>query len=191
MNYTDEILLIDSYLKKNLTIKRYNHSLEVAKMSEYIAEKMGVSTNKAYLSGLSHDICREKPLEFLKKEIIDYSSFSNEFYKVIALYHGPVGAKLLKDKFGIKDSSICDAVKFHSIGSKNIDTLGKIVYVADYISLDRKNISQSFRSEVLASSLNNMVLKVVDAYRGYLESKGDSLLPETESMYNSINKEIE
>lgn len=186
MNYTQLIIDIDKYLNKNLTKKRYIHSLEVAKMAKKIAAKFKLSQDKAYIAGLLHDIAREKSFLVLSEEILKCKSFSKEFYNIPVLFHGPVGGNLLFEEFHIDDKEIIDAVTYHSIGYSNLGDIGKIIYVADYISLDRVHVDDSYRSLILSFSLNKMVLTVTDSCRLYLKSKGGSLLPETENMYNNI-----
>lgn len=186
MNYTQLICDIDKYLNKNLTKKRYVHSLEVAKMARNLACKFNLSQDKAYISGLLHDIAREKSFSVLSEEILKCKSFSKEFYDFPVLFHGPVGGNLIIEKFQIDDNEIIDAVTYHSIGSSNLGDIGKIIYVADYISLDRVHIDDSYRSLIMSFPLDKMVLTVTDSCRLYLKSKGGYLLPETENMYNKI-----
>ena len=52
---------IKEILKENLTPKRYNHSLEVAKEARRLALKYGCDDQKAYFAGLLRNDCSEKP----------------------------------------------------------------------------------------------------------------------------------
>lgn len=186
MNYINLKNNIDRYLKKSLSAKRYSHSVEVARMSEKIARNNCLDENKAYIAGLSHDIAREKSLRFLNNSIRDCKGFSDAFYLKPMVFHGPVGASILLKEFLVTDSDILEAVTYHSIGNCGIGRLAKVVYVADYISLDRIHVKESFRSFIFNQELDDMVLLVVDACRDYLKSKNNDLLPETENMYNNI-----
>lgn len=186
MNYTELIKKLDNYLKLNLTPKRYNHSLNVAKMCTIIASQIQINKERVYYAGLAHDIAREYSFDKLKKAIISCNGFSSEFYNKPILFHGPVGANILSNKFNIYDKEIINAVAYHTIGNEKLGVIGKIVYVSDYISLDRIHITDLYRSEILSLSLDEMVIKVTDSCRIYLESKGGCLLPETENMYNEI-----
>lgn len=186
MDYTDKIRKIDNYLKLNLSHKRYTHSVEVAKMSSRIALLTGNNIQEAYLGGLSHDVARE----FKKSQLLDSfknnNMFSKEFCLLPQLFHGPVGADFLLSKMDIINNDILDSVRYHSIGFPGLGNIAKVVYVADYISLDRKHISDGYRSYVLRCSLNKMVILVVDKNRRYLISRGETILPETDSMYKKI-----
>ena len=50
-------------LKNILSEKRFKHSVNVAHMAERLAVRYNVDPNKAKISGLLHDICKEKPEE--------------------------------------------------------------------------------------------------------------------------------
>lgn len=188
MNYIEKIAEVDSYIRKNLSEKRYIHSVEVAKMSYLIADKVDLDCDKAYLSGLAHDIAREINKELLSVSIKDISGLSNDFLELHALYHGPVGAKFLVEKFHINDSDILNGVKYHSVGHPNMGNLAKCVFVADYISADRKHINSEFRAMILNQDLDTMVASVLLESKKYLNSRGKSLIKESIDLFNLVHK---
>lgn len=180
---------LDNYLKRNLTLKRYTHSVEVAKMTLIISEKLGLDSSKAYIAGLAHDIAREFPLDRLKKYLFNWGEFSKDFYNKPSLFHGPVGAYVLKKDFNIVDNDILEAVAYHSVGNKGMGTVSKIVYIADYISYDREHIDNHFREEILSLDLDSMIIKVIESVEEYLNSKGLNVVTETVETYEFLNKE--
>lgn len=186
----DYIKTIDSYLKSNLSNKRYTHSRKVADMAGVIALKCGLDTDMCYLAGLSHDIARELSLDSLKEKVYNWGTFSDEFYSNSCLYHGPVGALILKEKFGINDYEIQEAVAYHSIGNINMCNCSKVVYVADYISLDRLHIDNVFRDKVLSCNLDQMVFMVVKETGRYLNTIGLELIPESRNMFLKLKEEF-
>ncbi len=50
---------------------------------------------------------------------------------VPVLLHGPVGAEVLSREDGLADQSIYQAVYWHTTAHPSLDTLGKIVFLAD------------------------------------------------------------
>ena len=54
-----EVEKIKEDLKKMLSEKRYNHSLNVASVAKELASIYNVNEEKAYLAGLTHDIAKE------------------------------------------------------------------------------------------------------------------------------------
>lgn len=185
MNFTDKV---DKHLKQNLSNKRYNHSVEVARMAKRISEQFGFDSEKAYTAGLCHDIARELPLASLKDNVYNWKAFSEDFYTHTNLYHGPVGAYILQSEFNITDNELLEAVAYHSIGHKDMCDIAKVVYVADYISMDRLHITESLRNTVLSMTLNEMVITVIDLTSSYLRDRGIKTLLETDDLYNTLKR---
>lgn len=125
---------VKKYLKNNLSSYRYEHSLMVADEAKSLANKYKVDENKAYLAGLLHDIAKEFSDEDNKKIILEHSIplelLNEEFSKIV---HADVGALFVKDKFGV-DDDICNAIKYHTIGNKNMSLFDKIIFMADKIA---------------------------------------------------------
>lgn len=169
-----------------MSSKRYYHSKCVAEMSKIIATKVGIDTEKAYFSGLVHDIARE----FSKEKQLQYKSninnISDSFLDKDILLHGPIGAIFLSDRFNITDQDILEAVKYHSVGNRELSNNAKVVYVADYISLDRKHITSDYRKSIINLSINDMVTNVAESCVNYLIKSGKTLAEETINMINEL-----
>ena len=139
-------------LKSILSEKRYIHSVNVSECCEELAKKYKIKNVESIkIAGLLHDICKEMPdnelqylLSLADKNISDL--FEN---CTIKLYHGPAGAEYLKREFGILDEDILNAVRYHTVGRKNMTLPEKIVFVADYISIERP-YSDIFKMRELA-----------------------------------------
>lgn len=190
MDYIELIDRIKLKLRNQLSEKRYTHSLEVAFMAGRVAALFKVDTDKAYLAGLLHDVARELSYDDLNKKIGHFKNFSKEFYKLKQLYHGPVGSLLARELFNINDNDILEAIMYHSVGCSHMGKLSKIIYVSDYISLDRRHIDDSYRNMILSYDLNRMVLTVIESTKDYLVKRGEDLLPETYSLYNKMRRTI-
>ena len=127
---------IDVYkkdLRSKLSDYRYYHSIRVADVSSSLADIYGIDKNKAYVAGLLHDIAKEFSDLDNDKVIRKYDLYSivNNISNKRVL-HGIIGAYYLEDKYKL-DNDIINAIKYHTIGSVNMDLLGKIVFVADKI----------------------------------------------------------
>lgn len=166
--------------------KRYKHSICVAEMSQLIAKKNHLDSDKAYLSGLVHDIAREFHKERSDSYLQRVEGLSSSLIEKRILHHGPIGSLFLEDKFGITDSEVLEAVKYHSVGNSKLSKIAKVVYVADYISLDRIHITDTQREYILNKDLNSMVVTVAEMCCAYLLSKGEKIVEETKYMINEI-----
>jgi len=190
MDYIENIKKINFYIKNHLTEKRYKHSIEVAKMSWVLSKKIGCNKYKAFLAGLSHDIVREFKEDKLLEMIKNCTNLSDDFLQLPFLFHGPAGAIFLQKEFNITDLEILDAVKYHSTGWWNLSDTGKIVYIADYISLDRTFISEDYRNIIIKLSLDNMVIKVATSVVDYLVTNNKSPVYETKKMLEYLKGNI-
>lgn len=126
------------YLKKNLSKKRYNHSLNVSESAVYLAKKYGADPDKALIAGLLHDIAKELPVEeqlkIVEKSPLDVCEIEK---KSIPLFHAVAGAELVQSLFGIDDMEIIKAIRYHTVACGNMPKLSAIIYLADLISADR------------------------------------------------------
>lgn len=133
-----EIDSIKEYLEKQLSEKRYRHSLGVADEAVKLAEKYEADKFKAYVAGLTHDVAKEIENSEAKKLLKEYGvSIDLVSENTHKLLHGPLGACMAQDKFSIDDIEILDAIKYHTTGKANMSLLTKIIYIADYIEPNR------------------------------------------------------
>lgn len=130
MNYT--IDYIKDWLKKNLNEERYEHSLGTAEAALFLAEKNGIDKEKAYFTGLIHDCAKcmpkDKSLEILKTLELCEGELENP-----KTHHAPVGAYVAQTEFGIEDKEILSAIRWHTIGKKDMSLFEKIIFLADKI----------------------------------------------------------
>ena len=155
MNSIDEI---KNYLKENLSSERYFHTLGVMEEAVELAKRYNIDIKKAEIAGLLHDNAKCMTKEDLRKFIdnhlpdIDKNELKN--YKTL---HAPVGAYFAKEKFKISDPEIISAIRWHTLGRVNMTTLEKIVFLADKIEKNTRDIEY-----------RNQIIKILD------ENKGES-----------------
>lgn len=133
---------IDDYYalaESRLSEYRFFHSKMVAKAAVELALKYGADVNKAKIAGILHDITKEMPennqLQLLKDNAIMLDSVTSFNTKLL---HAVSGAAYCKYVLKIDDSDIINAVRFHTTAREKMSLLEKIVFVADFISEDRK-----------------------------------------------------
>ena len=136
--YKDKYADWKKLLKERLLEKRYIHSLNVADSALLLAEKYGADTEKAYFAGLVHDIMKnaseEEQLQIMEKGGIILSRTEKQNKK---LWHAMAGECYLRTEKGITDTDILNAVRYHTTGRAGMSLLEKVVYIADYISVER------------------------------------------------------
>lgn len=125
-------------LKGRLSEKRFYHSLAVAKEALRLAEKYGADTEKAFLAGLLHDICKDtapnEQLQLLNEFGIILSALEKSALK---LWHAVSGACYIKNVLNIQDAEVISAVRYHTTAKAGMSLLEKIIYLADFTSEDR------------------------------------------------------
>lgn len=172
MSLEDDLVF---YLENHVSKKRFSHILGTLNAAEFLCEKFGVDPYAGRIAALGHDLTRE-----------DFSQGKEQ----CRLYHGYSGAEMLKKRFGVKNESILNAVKYHTAGKAGMDDLGKIVYISDYIELGRTHLDDAERRMLLCHSLDGMMYKVVSGVLAHLVLKRKFVLPETVELYYSLKKKV-
>lgn len=168
---------IQNKLRKNLKGSRFIHTLGVEYTSVCLAMKYEEDLEKAELAGLLHDCAKELPEKKMIKicrnhgEKISKMEFEQPF-----LLHGKAGACIAKDKFGIEDDVILNAIRYHTTGRPAMTLLEKIVFVADYIEPNRKKADRLPELRRLAfENLDETVLQILEQTLDYLEKTGKQI----------------
>ena len=92
------------------------------------------------------------------------------------LLHGKAGACLARDKFGVEDEELLDAIRYHTTGRPEMTLLEKIVFVADYIEPNRKKADNLTELRRLAfEDLDETVLQILEQTLDYLEKTGKEI----------------
>lgn len=112
------IINLRNKLKDNLSPERYEHSLGVEFTATSLAMVYHADIEKAEIAGLLHDCA---------KHIHNEDKISHALY----------GPEVATEKYGITDSEILSAIKWHTTGKADMSILDKIIFVADFIEPGR------------------------------------------------------
>lgn len=133
-----DIQKLQKELNKELDTKRYEHTLGVAYTAACMAMRYDCDIQKAYIAGLLHDCAKcmthEERLTYCKKHDIPVTEIEKQNP---SLLHAKVGAGLCATKYGIEDSEIVNAIKYHTTGRPGMTLLEKIIFIADYLEPHR------------------------------------------------------
>lgn len=167
-----EIDKIKDYLKENLKVDRYYHTLGVVKTAIELAEVFGEDKKKAEIAALCHDVAKNMDLESLRKIIDDENiilSIDEENTKEI--WHSIVAPILSKNIFGIEDEEVLSAMRWHTTGKENMSNLDKIVYLSDLIEPGRNFDGIEEIRTISNESLDLAMIKALTHTTMYLLSK--------------------
>ena len=125
-------------LQRRLKRNRFAHSIGVANTALTLAKKFGVDEDKAYVAGLLHDCAREFENEELPAQAEARGIKIGEVERAMPLLlHAYIGAKMIKEIYGVDDADISQAIYRHTVGAENMTALDKIIYFADMIEPNR------------------------------------------------------
>lgn len=167
-----------------MPLERYEHVLRVAETAKELAKKYQVSVSKAEQSALFHDIAKfmdRKSLRLiLEKENLDSRLllFHHE------LWHGPVGAVIARQEFGIEDEEVLNSIRYHTTGRSGMSTLEKIIYVADMIEPGREFPGIEHLRRIAFENIDEIMGACIHQSVQFLVSKGAPVFPDSIDCYN-------
>lgn len=124
---------IINYLHINLSEKKVAHSLSVSDTAVALAAKYGENVESARIAALVHDCAKDMKAEELIRIARDYGAqLDDVFLNNPTILHGLVGSIIAREIMSIEDEDILNAICYHTTGRKNMSTLEKIIYIADY-----------------------------------------------------------
>ena len=145
---------ISKKLRQILKPSRYRHTLGVMDTAVLLSACYGVSAEKARLAGLLHDCAKES---------------------ASALEHGPVGARLAKEVYGVEDEEVLSAIFYHTTGRPGMLPLEQIIFVADYIEPCRDGRMPAERLRLLRKTafadLDKTVVMILEDTFDFLKSR--------------------
>ncbi|USQ69868.1 bis(5'-nucleosyl)-tetraphosphatase (symmetrical) YqeK [Companilactobacillus allii] len=176
-------------MKKNLSDFRYTHCLRVESVSRELAVKYDANVEKAGLAGLLHDYAKERSDDEFKQVIKTKHLDSNLLNYNNAIWHGIVGAEIVKDELNIADEDVLNAIRRHTVGATEMTQVDKCVFVADFIEPKRDFPGIDEAREYAEESIDSAVAFELKHSIAHLIDKNREIYPATFVSYNYwINK---
>ena len=182
---SDKYFQYKTILKEKLTEKRFNHSLCVADEACRLANIFNLDSDKAFLTGLLHDITKnsEKNEHFSIFE--DYGIKLSEIEKSQEkLWHAISGSAYVKYRLNIDDEEIFDAIRYHTTAKKDMSLFSKIIYMADFTSADRDYDDVDILRNILDKSLDDAYEYALSYTIKDLAERSLPIHPDTVDAYN-------
>lgn len=173
-----EIAEIKEKLAQALKPKRFEHTLAVCETGVLLAENYGVDEIKTAIACLLHDSGREFSGDqyLFKAREFGLPVDAVEEQQTILL-HAKLGAYLAKEKYGVTDPEILEAITFHSTGKAGMSELAKIVFVADMIEPQRNFPGVDELRKLAYVNLDAAMLAGYDSTIMHLIRKGQLIHP--------------
>ena len=189
-NSKEEIL---KWLKANLNEERYSHSIGTAECARVLASIFHLDEEKAYIAGLLHDAAKCFPKDTLLNIIesyLDINSAEKENYKTL---HAPVSAYVAKNTFGVTDSEILSAIRWHTLGKTDMSTFEKIIFIADKIEPNTRDKQYYTDMMKIISEENGLNKALLVCYKHTITSlveRNLKICTHTIDIYNSLQDEL-
>ena len=172
---TDEELQLTviSLLKEN----RVNHVLGCAQTAVQLAEKWGADVKDAWRAGILHDVTKalsaQLQLSLCEKYGIALDDFFQNNPKTL---HAITGAAVAKRVFG-ENAEVVSAIDSHTTGKKNMNTLEKIIYIADYMEPNRSFEGVEELRRLAYTDLNAALKMGLEMSISLLREQGRTICP--------------
>ncbi|MDY0289299.1 MAG: bis(5'-nucleosyl)-tetraphosphatase (symmetrical) YqeK [Sphaerochaeta sp.] len=167
-------IALERELPSLMSEKRFLHSKATAESSLSLVLQYGEQLDRELCiqASLLHDIARqwgdEQLLSYAKEHCLPLEA---EEKGDPVLLHAPVGAHLLAERG--YESSLCLAVRYHTLGSVHMGRLGLVLFIADYIEPRRTHITDTTRKSLrLLPSLEMVCVEILRMQGRYLHTQG-------------------
>ena len=163
----------------------YQHTLGVANTSACLAMCHGADMNKAYIAGLLHDCAKCVPDDVKIAECEQFGlPISDIEFESPYLLHSKLGAYYAAHKYNVEDDEICSAIQWHTTGKPAMTLLEKIVFIADYIEPNRREIpGLSKIRQIVFQNIDQAICLSSERTIRYLEDNGNKIDPMTIKTY--------
>ena len=177
---------IKNKLKNCLTEERYLHSIGTMEKAMELAKRFNLNVEKAQIAGLLHDCAK-----CISKEELDLVKDSFEECEKISekTWHAPVGALIAKRDYGVDDDEILSAIRWHTIGKKDMTDFEKIIFIADKIETRTREIKYREKIEKVLNKTNNLDAALLKSFKITIKSLLKRKLPicfQTVDVYNNL-----
>ena len=164
--YDIDIDELNKTLVSRLKPSRYEHTKNVEQLAKEMAVKYGVDEKKAVIAALFHDFCKDSAME------------NNN------LMHAGLAADVAEKEYGITDSDILNAIRYHTTGRRGMSKLELVIFLADTLEPGREYSNVDELRDIAMEDLYNGALEVLYELKIYLLNNGYSNSQDSEEAIN-------
>ena len=170
-------------LFSSLNPRRFAHSLSVADYARSLAQIHHINLRQAEEAGLLHDCAKCMPLKEMQRIAIEHSLTDDpEILSSSALMHSLVGAWIARNKYGMADPEVLEAISYHNTGHAGMSRLAMCVCLADSIEPTRGFYPHLEQVRALAElSLERALLLSLETTADFVRQRGKYLHPLTQN----------
>lgn len=182
----DSIEQVEQRLKEMLTQERYIHSLGTMEKAVELAIEFNCDKEKARVAGLLHDCAKCLSLSEYEKMQNLFLECEKDSHKT---WHAPCGSVIAKEVFGVTDEEILSAIRWHTIGKKDMSDFEKIIFLADKIEERTREEKYRNKIEKALNKTHNLDCAMLKSFKLTIKSLLKRKLPicyQTIDVYNDL-----
>jgi len=154
--------------------KRLVHIKGVIETAYELAKRYGADCRNAVVAAIFHDWFRGSTDSELNKRIEHYG-LSDDLKNKANLSHGWLAAELMKERYGIADEDLLNAVRYHTTGRAAMSLLEKVVFIADAIEPSRSFADVPELRRLATVDLDRAMVRALKDTLDYVREKGEIL----------------
>mgnify|MGYP003296177625 CR=1 FL=1 len=172
-------------LKEN----RINHVLGCAETAVNLAGIWGADARDAWRAGMLHDITKALGEDDQRRLCQEYGLQPNPFlWENPKTLHQLTGAAVASRVFG-ENEAVCLAIRTHTTGSAGMNTLQKIIYIADYIEPNRDFDGVNDLRKLANTDLDKAMQMGLEMTLSLLTKQGRTVCPDSLAALQDLKKE--
>lgn len=182
---------IHAWLEKQVSARRYEHICCTAELALALAARHNADPVQVALTALLHDCAKGIPLpelaDYCRRHHIKVPLFKEVSELHPGLLHAYAGAHMAKHSFGVADTAVLNAIRYHTTGRAKMPLLEKIMYVSDSCGRDRLYpMADRIRHIALTGSLDDALFAAVRAKLSFVVQTCRWLYPKGLELWNSL-----
>lgn len=181
---------LESVVTSLINPNRVAHVLGCRNTAVALAKCWGADETDAARAGLLHDITKALDGELQLTLCREYGIVLDAFFtKNPKTLHALTGALVAKRIFGENDA-VVSAIRSHTTGKANMNTLEKIIYVADYMEPNRDFPGVDKLRQLAFSDLDAALRLGLTMTLELLKKQGSEISPESREALEFLNKSL-
>ncbi len=186
-NLSDEQLMqtVNSLLDES----RIPHVLGCAEAARELADIWGANPDDAWRAGILHDVTKALNGQAQRQLCQCYGLQVDPFHwENPKLLHQVTGAEVASRVFG-ENPAVCQAIRTHTTGCTGMNTLQKIIYVADYTEPNRQFEGVDVLRKLSQTDLDMALCMGLEMTISLLQKRGSAICAESLAVLKELKKE--
>jgi predicted HD superfamily hydrolase involved in NAD metabolism len=130
--------IAQQYAEEKLKGRLLEHTFACAETAAKLAFRFQLDTDKAMAASYLHDVAKPPSYSLqvaLARELGMSLPKIRSYPRPV--FHGPLAALIAREKLGIEDPDILQAIECHSTGCAAMGEIAKVVFISDFIEFTR------------------------------------------------------